>query len=99
MIRYARETGILGHHVKPMKCAEQRATAPVVPLPKNGIEHRPARAGFDTATITRCSRRSGFCFGCALSPASLLQPLGRRRWITSRAHLQVARFSDSSLVV
>jgi hypothetical protein len=46
----------------------RRATAPVVPVPKNGS--RMMSPGLVEARITRCSRASGFWVGCALAPVS-----------------------------
>jgi hypothetical protein len=44
------------------------ATAPVVPVPKNGS--RTTSPGRVEATSTRCSSASGFWVGCALSPSA-----------------------------
>ena len=54
----------------PMKRRPSRlATAPVVPVPKNGSS--TTSPGRVEATRTRCSSASGFWVGCALSPSSL----------------------------
>jgi hypothetical protein len=51
----------------PMKSRpSMRATAPVVPVPKNGSS--TTSPGSVAATSTRCNSASGFCVGCALSP-------------------------------
>jgi hypothetical protein len=44
------------------------ATAPVVPVPKNGSS--TTSPGLVVASSTRCSSASGFCVGWALSPSS-----------------------------
>ena len=46
------------------------ATAPVVPVPKNGSS--TTSPGLVEPTSTRCNSPSGFCVGCALSPLSSL---------------------------
>ena len=51
-----------------------RATAPVVPEPRNGSSTRsPA---LEAAISTRASSASGFCVGWVLRPRVVLQPLG-----------------------
>ena len=46
----------------------RRATAPVVPVPKNGS--RITSPGLDAAIRQRNSSASGFCVGCAFLPSS-----------------------------
>ena len=54
----------------------RRATAPVVPEPKNGSSTRsPALVA---ATSTRVSRASGFCVGCVFAAPVVLQPFRAR---------------------
>ena len=54
----------------PMKRRPSRfATAPLVPVPKNGSS--TTSPGLVEATRTRCSSASGFCVGCALSPSAV----------------------------
>ena len=79
--------------------AQGLATAPVVPVPKNGSSTRSP--GFVVASSTRCSSASGFCVGCAFLPPSSLQPLraGADREQPVRAHLQVVVERLQRLVV
>ena len=49
----------------------RRATAPVVPVPKNGS--RITSPGLDAAMMQRNRSASGFCVGCAFLPSSPLR--------------------------
>ena len=68
------------------------ATAPVVPVPKNGSS--TTSPGLVVATITRCSSASGFWVGCALAP-----PLRMRSCPPQIGSTQSERICSSSFSV
>ena len=66
------------------------ATAPVVPVPKNGSS--TTSPGLVEAMMTRWSSPSGFCVGCALAPFCL-----SRSWPVHSGMSQSLRICKSSL--
>ncbi len=86
-----------GSRSMPMKERRSlRATAPVVPEPKNGSSTRsPA---LEAATSTRASSASGFWVGCSLAPGRVLQALaaGADRQEPVGAHLNSPRCRPSA---
>ena len=70
------------------------ATAPVVPVPKNGS--RTMSPGSVHASRTRYSSASGFCVGCALVPPDLSRSAPVQ--IGSSQSLRICRSSLSAFI-